>query len=684
MKKYLPFLFLPFLFLVSQSYAASFVIPDGTTVTSTQILTNPGDTGLIEEGGAIIINDTYGVMMNNVDQSVENNGNITMTGLSTGIGKGGVYLNSGSNNGTVVNNGNINLPGNGYGGVSVEPSNNATVVNNGNINMSGIEDIGITISSSSNVNVTNNGSIISTGDPSIGIAYFGGSNSTIRNNGSIIMSGDNSFGIYDTFFLFGFSGHVIDNAGTIEMTGLNSPGIFINNIQNSTVNNTGSISTTGSNSNGVHIQNGVQNSLNNKGLIDVIGAGSTAVFMGGNNSKVTNSGTISSANGYALNFDGVGNSLALEVGSIIAGEIITTDDALNLEVARGLNAVITLDDAGLGFGEITSSSPYIVVGNTAIFIDPTGWRLEADLLSDLTSAALDSVYQSRFGFGSNCCAEDCSCEIVKWIQGVGGNRKRLNHPCSSNYTINDGGVMAGIQRSFYPGYLGVFGGVIYSNAKAGYRASETKAVSALGGLSFENLSCNNFFGASVAVGYVNYKNDRYIANNLAENGIEKARCTSDASLIISELDWSHNFPGNPLSPTLTAQVRYAGLFHGRTSESGSEYNMRFGHRATQIVTGRLEVGTPFSLSCGNGCLALEPYFGGTLRWQVGNKDIDAVIEDTRFSFTTSCRSPLSALLYGLRASKTRGQVNYYLNVEGSVDSYTANRVVGQIGFAKTF
>ncbi len=60
------------------AWAADFTIANGQ-IAGSQVLSNPGDRGLIEAGGAITAAGT-GVYMNNTDQRVTNNGDITISG----------------------------------------------------------------------------------------------------------------------------------------------------------------------------------------------------------------------------------------------------------------------------------------------------------------------------------------------------------------------------------------------------------------------------------------------------------------------------------------------------------------------------------------------------------------------------------------------------------------------------
>lgn len=140
---------------ISGSYAADFVVENGQTVTTTQVLTDDGDQGLIEAGGVINVNAT-GVLMQNNNQQVQNFGLIS----TTGNGYVGIRNENGFN-ALIINEGQITTNGLVSHGIFNFNADNATIVNRGSIFASGVGAEGIFINQSDNPTVVNSGTIIS-------------------------------------------------------------------------------------------------------------------------------------------------------------------------------------------------------------------------------------------------------------------------------------------------------------------------------------------------------------------------------------------------------------------------------------------------------------------------------------------------------------------------------------------
>jgi len=187
MKKAL-YAFIVILCLPITGLAASFVIQSGEVETTPQILSDSGDTGLIEEEGALVVNGAVAVRMNADNQAVLNQGTISTSGdFSDAI------LNLG-NNSTIINTGIVSTSG-----ASAE-----TIVNIG-----------------SNVQITNTGKLSTSGDAAGGITNSG-VGSSILNSGTISTAGSFANGI-----LIGATGDSINiiNTGEISVSGMNSEGV---------------------------------------------------------------------------------------------------------------------------------------------------------------------------------------------------------------------------------------------------------------------------------------------------------------------------------------------------------------------------------------------------------------------------------------------------------------------------
>ena len=221
--------------------ADDITIPAGTTVTTTQIIDDVGDTATVEAGGAIDVTglNIPGILATASDQTVINNGAITASGGSASEGifsrgtvgspiENALIINNGtittsdngraidlhySVNGTVINNGVINADSDGINGEV--GTDNLVVINNGTIN-SRNDGIGVL---SPGALIVNNGTIRAFGsfDGSHAIEVLIG-NTTVVNRGTIISDGDGlaiqfAGGANNTLTLL--AGSVIDGGVTI-------------------------------------------------------------------------------------------------------------------------------------------------------------------------------------------------------------------------------------------------------------------------------------------------------------------------------------------------------------------------------------------------------------------------------------------------------------------------------------
>lgn len=366
------------LLLVSNVYAVGFVIPDGVTETTTQTMADNGDVGIVEAGGAIVVNGAA-VAMTDSNQTLENGGLISSVSAPNHV-------------------------------VSLVSAPNSTVNNTGSIE-SDLAGYGIQVSSSPNVIVNNSGVISTTAFNIDAIRAAASSGLMINNSGTITTSGLNAFGIT---FLTGTANSQIYNSGSIATTGDNSYGVWFSEGINNRVYNSGLITTQGSGAHGIRLSGAQVMAIENSGTIAVTGASADAIHVADGNKTVTNCGIISSENGHAISFDGTNNMLVLtDCGSqhsLIQGSVITTGDALNVNVETNSNLILTLDDGGLGFANVSSNNPYVIIGNTLVVVDRALFTAQADILADLSDGVLGGIYKGRFGFGS-CCQQDCGCSV---------------------------------------------------------------------------------------------------------------------------------------------------------------------------------------------------------------------------------------------------------------------------------
>ncbi len=357
-----------FLLAPVAGHAGDITIPSGTTVTTTQTLTDVGDTGTIDSSGAIDVTDEDGLVLDNDDQTAVNNGDIFVerTGGASLAGIGSLGANS-----DITNNGTITGTGEGIFAI-VTTQEDAVVVNSGTIDLDGDFNTGIELDGDDS-SAENSGSIFTNGLLSDGMSVFG-DNGSVTNSGTIETTGENAFGIYSN----GAASTLINN-DTITTTGDVSFGIGANG-DDAVVSNSGSISTTGEDADGINIA-GEDSSATNSGTITTTGEDTHGIGSAGDDSEVTNTGTITTEGdrSNAINTDG-NRTVVTNTGTVVTtgeGSDGIDNDGNDVTVINS-GTLTQFGSQGNGIdvhganGDITNSGTITVSGEDSNGIEVTG------------------------------------------------------------------------------------------------------------------------------------------------------------------------------------------------------------------------------------------------------------------------------------------------------------------------
>ena len=290
---------------------------------------------------------------------VENN--LTLTIQSSGSITAVNPINLGTGN-AVTNSGTVVVVG---GGIGIQGVGNNAFTNAGTMTLSS-NSIGIYAPGDNNI-ITNAGTISATGPNVSAIYVSGGVGNTVTNSGTIILTGVGSFGIADA----GFSS-TITNSGTITIGGgsfFGGDGVTLGN--NSKLTNTGTITTAADGGSGVSMSGG--STVINNGLIGAIGTGGAGVWINGTNSTIVNNGTIKSgAAGYSLRSVGTIGNVITNNGTL-DGQISILGMGGNSLVNAGLITITdpgtALSPANLFFGGTFTQT---ALGTLALRVDSAG------------------------------------------------------------------------------------------------------------------------------------------------------------------------------------------------------------------------------------------------------------------------------------------------------------------------
>jgi len=356
-----------------------------TSPNDSAILFN-GDDGYQENIGYVVTRATlsFGMETNGDGNSLINSGFIDTSGADAlGVGAHG-------DGNVVYNSGEVTTSGDHGFGVEGHGHDNS-VTNTGSILTEGVGAYGLGVEGDRNV-MTNSGDITTAGLHASGI-YIEGSDNTVSNTGTISIDADMSAGIFNRG-----NTNAVSNTGQISTNETLSHGIDSAGDGNRIV-NAGTLTTNGDNAHGFYGSHHGQ-MFENKGTITTRGNNSYGISVSGNGHRLTNSGTIISTNASAIYTDGTSNTVILNAGSALTGNVTFAQTDNTLQFGAGLNTSFTLGDA-VPDTIIADGGLYAIDGSTVHVVDGTGFTAIERGLDDLGTAVLDAVARHQTVAPSN-------------------------------------------------------------------------------------------------------------------------------------------------------------------------------------------------------------------------------------------------------------------------------------------
>ena len=369
---------------------------------------------------ATISGGNFGVAIEGTNGTVVNGGSIT------GYSEDGVNLQSG---GRVTNFSGGNIRG-GNNGVAIGGG-AGTVVNAGTI--TGTNNAGVNLYGGGSVNNMTASAIISGGNNGVAI---GGGAGTVVNAGSIAGTASDGIGVYlgaggsvnnlttNAIILGGFTGveiyggaGTVANAGSITGTAIDGIGVYMDeggSVTNfsggiiggeyigvdiadgaGSVVNAGTI--TGTASDGIGVYLGAGGSVTNMTENAIISGGQVGVEIFGGAGTVANAGNIIGNSGTAIQLDDFANSVTLQTGSVVQGNIVggsSTDSAY-------LQGNGSYSNSFLNFETLTVQSDYTGWNLTGPNTFSTGATVQSGLLwiNGTLGTPLLTVMDSSGGLG---------------------------------------------------------------------------------------------------------------------------------------------------------------------------------------------------------------------------------------------------------------------------------------------
>ncbi|MEL6681881.1 MAG: autotransporter domain-containing protein [Pseudomonadota bacterium] len=619
------------------------VIENGEVETDAVVLDEDGDSLIIEEGGALNLEDRgSGVLSFGNDVEVTNQGTIAIS--TSGIvfapenGRNGIFsigdnavntnageitTNTFDGDGifstgvdaTNTNSGTIETLQDGSGGIFTR-GDNAVNSNSGSITTQGFESDGI-LSVGDGVTNTNSGRIETTGDDSDGILSFGeettnsnsgtifstgfqsggirsdGGTSVNINRGSITTQGDESDGILSLA-----ANSTNTNSGSIETAGFDADGI-LSFSANTTNSNSGSIVTTGDEASGIDAREA--NTTNfNSGMIMTSGTASHGVSLAGNNSTLENTGLISATgeNSAAILGGAGAQTVTLGEGSVVIGaiDLVGNDiigpagfgDTVNFENSgAGVSATLTL--SGVEFLNFNGDDRPVFVaprsiedainGNDRVFHVVDPTGFS--VLGDATGLLADTAQRTLQGQATS----------GAWASVFGASRSRDEDGVTLAYDTGLAGVMAGYETDLGVNQVGFVGGLSAGNTTTDIDATDISSTSLLGGAYLASTFGAFDLTSSLLLGVEQHQSDRTVVDNLA--GIETAEADIDsrflsAGLQVSGADFTLGTVA--LRPSISTTYTLAN-YDSYTETGTTNANLEVDGRTTQTLSARAQLET---------------------------------------------------------------------------------------------
>ena len=616
--------------------ADSFTIGAGEIETDPQALDNPGDVGLIEQGGQLT------------------------TGANTAVNN-----NFAAEDATLINNGLIVTNGNADYGV-LSNGENFTVENSGIIETQGGNSAAI-FARGEGATITNNGTARTVGSNSAGI-NTDRANARITNSGTITALGDDSAGIESSG-----DDAVITNSGQISTAGSSVFASGINSLlDDAVITNSGTIIASGAGANGVNAE-GANAVITNSGTIRVSGAGSAAVDLNSTdafaptNNMLTNTGSLIATGDaiYAVLAGSGDDTVVLGLGSQVVGRIDLGggNNQLIVITAKGptnsSSMTIENTDTIMLMGGADNS---VLAGDTVVMIDPTGQSFLSAAVSDLTRsvhgainrrslrptngaagsgsaraplqlASLESDTRPRASAGLQTAQRLDSAAAdgpAAWGEAFGASGNRGDDGQTLAYDHDYIGAMGGYETAFDTFQLGVAAGFALGSIDTQETSIDTDVESYFVGLYGEREFGRLRLSGSLIGGYEEYESDRLVIDNL--NGEETARSDFDNFFISPSVALAAGLPlaeGLELRPS--AGAVYTAAFYDSYREEGTRAsNLSVDSRTVQVLNTRLQMAVAMLPE------GAEIELRGGLEGRFSDQDdVDGSLAGANFSFATT-------------------------------------------------
>lgn len=675
------------LYAPAAAYAADITVSSGTTVTTTQTLTDLGDAATVESGGMIDVTDEDGLVLDNDDQTAVNNGTIRLDKTVAGLpNRAGIGVNG--NNATVTNNGTITTEGDRALGIA-SGGDGLTVHNSGSVSTSGDDAVAI-LSLGDNSLISNSGTLSTRGDDASAI-NSDGDGTSITNSGTITTTGDNGDGIDSDGVDV-----TVSNSGVITLSGTMADGID-NDGDNATILNSGVITVSGEDSNGIE-STGADVTITNSGTItntgsvsgsdDEVGHGISVV---GDDAVIVNSGKIFSSYGSSLYIDGSNATVTLQEGTILQGILTFTDPATaTFNYAADRTAILTFSGfpGTLSTGGLASSTS----GSTVTILNPDDFRAGSInvIFNALTRAYAgsleDRMEKGRLGTTEAVAtrgkpAAELSARNSLWAAPIGGV---LDRQGDDGYNHAYGGLMAGADRIVAPDLrAGVTGGFSLGRTESNDDIHSAQSYSLFAGAYAGKDWQATFAKVSLLGGYLKTDEDVTILNNMVSGGLQDLSIGYAYLYVSPSARLGHAVALSSGTLTPSARIRYSGLWQmGDSNEPTTSFAVS--GRSLHILEVRTDASYDFApLVHENGTLFLGMNAGIDGIITLGDT-VDASFAGAALDLSTGTDAVLRGFASADAVWEAENGLKLRAGVEGGYDSEETLSAAVRLGVMMSF
>ena len=691
--------------------AAGITIPSGTTVTTTQNLTDPGDTGIVEDGGTINVVDGDGMTLDASNQTGTNNGKIVVH-RNAGANIAGVG--SSATNSTIVNNGEITASGEDAYGIAGDET-GLSITNSGSISTSGTDGYGI-FTLGDGAAISNSGTIKSRGDDGYGIYSLGvgtkilhsgtlatkgsgangidteGDDVSITNSGTIVVTGEGSDGI-DT----DGDRAVLANSGTITATGKQGNGMDTSKVS-SRMYNTGTILVSGEDSNGLEAS-GSSVFISNSGTIVNSGTRSGGnpdeghgISVEADDARVVNSGKIFSTNGSSIYLDGANAALTLNKGTVLQGLIsLTTPGSASFDYNVGRTGIMTFS-ALPGTIQTNGLSSWSS-GNTVTILNTDDFQLSSlgSVLNGLTRETSGAIEGRLASFRSQDNAfvathgPTTTVEMTKgttyWASSFGGI---LDRNGSDGFTRTFGGLMIGADRNIGESTVaGLTAGLSRGRTDSNNDIQSSETVSVFGG-AYASQGWRSFVGdATFTAGYLHSDDDVVVLNNMVVGGLQKLSLDYNYLYVSPTVRLSTAIPFGTDTLVPSVRLRYSGLWQlGSSEENATRFTTENRSLHMLEIRGMTSYAfAPWTYDSGTLSINIDAGVDATVTL---SDTIDASLNNAALNLALSDQNSLRGFAEAHANWKTESGILLSASAEGGYDTANTLSAAIRLGISTAF